>query len=289
MDIETLSQTRRYFDAQMTTPDIWRIASGLACIFSSRCPGKETPNEDAAALIPVDDQAAVLAVADGLGGGAAGEDASRRAIETLQSAIDEANGTETLLRTAIISGFERANQAVQSLGIGAATTLAVAEVADGVVRSYHVGDSDVLVVGGLGKIKRQTVSHSPVGYGVEAGLLDENEAMHHEERHIVSNVIGSSEMHISIGPPIPLAPRDSVLLATDGLCDNLDWTAIVGAIRKGELSQAVTKLATAATERMNHAAEGRPSKPDDLTLVAFRPRCTSIQHAASGPALPDHP
>lgn len=269
---EAVSHVRLYFEEQMATPDVVPIAGGRACAFSLRCPGKETPNEDAAALISVDDRSAVLAVADGLGGGAAGEHASRRAVEALRSAIDDAHGTESLLRTAIISGFERANKAVQELGVGAATTLAVAEVADGVVRSYHVGDSDVLVVGGRGKIKLQTVSHSPVGYGVEAGLLDEAEAMHHEERHIVSNVIGSPEMHIAIGPPISLRPRDSVLLASDGLSDNLDWVAIVDGIRKGELSKSVAKLVAAATDRMNHHEEGRPSKPDDLTVIAFRPR-----------------
>ena len=134
---ETPSQTRRYLDAQMTTPEVLRIAGGLACVFSSRCPGKETPNEDAVAMIPVDDRTAVLVVADGLGGGAAGENASRQAVEAMQSAIDEADGKETLLRTAIISGFERANNAVRDLGLGAATTLAVVEVADG----DHGGDA----------------------------------------------------------------------------------------------------------------------------------------------------
>ncbi|MBN1851547.1 MAG: protein phosphatase 2C domain-containing protein [Pirellulales bacterium] len=270
IDCESADQARLYFDEDMSEPALIPIAGGISCLLTSRCPDKETPNEDAAALIPVDGRSAVLVVADGLGGGAAGEHASRKAIESLKLAIDDARGTETLLRTAIISGFELANQAVQDLGVGAATTLAVVEVVDGVVRSYHVGDSTVLVVGGLGKIKQQTVSHSPVGYGVEAGLLDEAEAMHHEERHIVSNVIGSPEMHIAVGPPIALSPRDSVLLASDGLCDNLDWDSIIHIIRKGRLSQSIMALAKASTDRMNHHTEGQPSKPDDLTLIAFR-------------------
>ena len=91
MDDETIRQTRQYFDAQMTTPELMRIAGGLACVFSSRCPGKETPNEDAAAIIPLGNQSAVLVVADGLGGGAAGDLAARRGIEALQSAIHEAD------------------------------------------------------------------------------------------------------------------------------------------------------------------------------------------------------
>jgi serine/threonine protein phosphatase PrpC len=261
-----------YFDQQMQQPEIIRLASGQACVFSSRCPGKETPNEDAAALVAIDDRSAVLIVADGLGGVAAGELASRRAVEAICESIEEARDSESLLRTAIISGFERANTVVRELGVGAATTLAVVELLDGVARSYHVGDSIVLVVGGRGKIKRQTVSHSPVGYGVESGLLGEEEAMHHAERHVVSNVIGSSDMHIAIGPPLPLAPRDSVLVASDGLSDNLDWEEIVEKIRKGKLPQVVAGLATTALDRMNHQAEGHPSKPDDLTIIVFRLR-----------------
>lgn len=270
MDDQAANNAKFYFDQNMTEPDVLPVAGGCACVLSARCPGKETPNEDAAAVIPVGAHSAVLVVADGLGGSAAGEQASRQAIETLRSAIDDARGTETLLRSAIISGFERANEAVQQLGVGAATTLSVAEVTDGVVRSYHVGDSIVLVVGGRGKIKLQTVSHSPVGYGVEAGLLNESEAMHHDERHVVSNVIGCPEMHIAIGSPIDLAPRDSLLLASDGLCDNLDWKDIVDEIRKGNLARSVAKLAAVSTDRMNHHEEGCPSKPDDLTLIALR-------------------
>ncbi len=259
-----------YFDQRMRQPEMLRLAGGRACLFSSRCPGKETPNEDAAALVDVDDRSAVLIVADGLGGGAAGELASRRAVESLRATIDEARDSASLLRTAIISGFERANAVVRELGMGAATTLAVVELLDGVARSYHVGDSIVLVVGGHGKIKLQTVSHSPVGYGVESGLLGETEAMHHAERHIVSNVIGSPEMHIAIGPPVTLAPRDSVLVASDGLCDNLDWDEIVETLRKGQLSQSVASLAARSLDRMNHPTDGQPSKPDDLTIIAFR-------------------
>ena len=155
--------------------------------------------------------------------------------------------------------------------MGAGTTLAVVELDGRTVRPYHVGDSMILVVGGRGKIKLQTVPHSPVGYGVEAGLLDEREAMHHESRHVVSNVIGSSEMHIAVGPPIKLAPRDTVLLASDGLFDNLYSTRIAESVRKGKLQAAVQRLICASQQRMTGDQDGQPSKPDDLTFIAFRP------------------
>ena len=80
---------------------------------------------------------------------------------------------------------------------------------------------------GRGRVKLQTISHSPVGYAVESGMLDDQEAMHHEERHVVSNIIGTPEMRIEIGPPIDLATYDTLLVATDGLADNLHIEEII--------------------------------------------------------------
>ena len=42
----------------------------------------------------------------------------------------------------------------------------------------------ILTTGQRGRLRMQTVSHSPVGFAIEYGLLDESEAMHHEERHL---------------------------------------------------------------------------------------------------------
>jgi len=135
-----------------------------------------------------------------------------------------------------------------------------------------VGDSMILVVGQRGKIKLQTVSHSPVGYAVESGLLDEAEAMHHEDRHLVSNMLGMTDMRIEVGSAIELAARDTLLLASDGLFDNLHVHEIVERIRKGPLAQVMQDLAAQCRGRMQAATDGQPSKPDDLTFVAFRCR-----------------
>ena len=128
----------------------------------------------------------------------------------------------------------------------------------------------ILVTGQRGKVKQQTVSHSPVGYAVESGLLDENEAVHHEDRHIVSNVVGSSDMRIEIGPHLELAARDTVVLATDGLFDNFYVEEIIGRMRTGHLDDVVQRLANEGRERMVHPCEGCPSKPDDMSFIVFR-------------------
>jgi serine/threonine protein phosphatase PrpC len=96
--------------------------------------------------------------------------------------------------------------------------------------------------------------------------------MNHEERHFVSNMVGSAEMRIEIGPSIELAVRDTVLMGSDGLWDNVMFDDIVEHIRKGPLKKSAQRLVDKAGKRMTHPVGDVPSKPDDLTMVAFRLR-----------------
>jgi PPM family protein phosphatase len=260
--------SKLFLQQDMPRAELFELAGGVAAIFSTRCPGKTTANEDAAALIELDERSGVLVLADGLGGVRNGDEASSQAVAALIASVRHGAKNEDLLRTAILNGFERANREVQTLR--AATTLAVVEIHDGHVRPYHVGDSVILVTGQRGRVKLQTVAHSPVGYAVEAGLLDEIEAMHHDERHLVSNVIGTPDMRIEIGSMLRLAARDTVVLASDGLVDNLDRQEIIDRVAVGPLDTAVDRLAAESLARMADPGSGAPSKPDDLTIVAFR-------------------
>lgn len=268
--VESTLPARLFCAVDMREVETASVGGGLAAVSSTRSPAKTTCNEDTAAIIPFNERCAVLAVADGLGGVRSGELAASIAVETLSETLAAAGGQTELLRTAILDGIEAANQAVQQRGIGTATTLAVVEIRDRVVRPYHVGDSMILVVGQRGKVKLQTVCHSPIGFAVEAGFLDEREAMHHEDRHLVSNFVGSPEMRIEIGAPLTLAAWDTLLLASDGLFDNLHIPEIVERVRKGALDAGVRKIVSDATSRMKRQSSGHPSKPDDLTVIAFR-------------------
>lgn len=246
------------------------IGRGMAAVFSAGRPDGEGVNEDSAALIPLDEGSAVLAVADGLGSTPLADHAASLAVRSLVEALQRVERERSVLRTAILNGIERASQAVARLGTGAATTLTVAEIQENAVRSYHVGDSLLLVVGQRGRIKFQSVAHSPVGFAFESGLLDEREALHHEDRHLVSNVLGARDMRIEMGPVLHLAARDTLLLASDGLSDNLSEHEIVERARKAPLDEAARRLVADARRRMTAPTPGEPSKPDDLTLIVFR-------------------
>jgi serine/threonine protein phosphatase PrpC len=262
-------------EAQMSEVAAFEFAGGTAAVFSDRSPSKVTPNEDSAAVWPTTG-GGILAIADGLGGHAGGERASRLAIETVQKYVQEAlalpdDGQPDSLRGAILNGIEAANRSVRELGCGAATTLALVEIHGRSVRSYHVGDSVILLTGQRGKLKLQTIPHSPIGYAVEAGLMKEEEAIHHEERHVISNVIGAEQMRIEMSAPVEMALRDTLVLASDGLLDNLLPGEIVEIVRSGPLDVAVSDLVTEAHRRMTSQNGTAPSKPDDLTVIAYRP------------------
>lgn len=248
-------------------------AVGTVAAHSSKAPGYEHPNQDAAAVVPIDDERAVLIVADGVGGHASGEAASSLAIHTLSEAVlaaAESIHDEPSLRGAILDGIDRANQAVLALGVGAATTLLVVEIQGPLIRPFHIGDSQAILVGQRGKVRLETMSHSPVGYAVESGILDRADAIDHEQRHLVSNLVGSTDMRIEIGSAVEMRARDTLLLATDGLFDNLYLHEVIDGIRTGKLPARAADLAARCRDRMTASQPVAPSKPDDLTFLMYR-------------------
>jgi serine/threonine protein phosphatase PrpC len=247
------------------------LEQGQVCVRSLRSPDKDSSNEDAAAVIPVGNDALVLAVADGVGGNPGGHEASKLAMRTLNKLVAAVEDTAQL-RSAVLDAVDSSNRQVIDLNRGAATTLAVAAVVGRRLRCYHVGDSELLTVGQRGRVKLRVVPHSPTGFAVEAGLMDEQEAVRHDQRHVLFNAIGSPDMRIDIGGPLTLAVHDTLLLATDGLMDNLFVNEIVDIIRAGPLVAAADRLVAVARERMDNAEGDRPSKPDDLTVVLYRPK-----------------
>ena len=246
------------------------FADGLLCFYTAVQPGKASANEDAIAVIGCQKDSGVLVVADGLGGMPGGDMASALAINELCTAVSRGCTTGLALRESILDGIEQANTRIMTSSPGSATTIIAIEVNGQQIRSYHVGDSMALITGQRGKVKYQTIPHSPVGYAVEAGLLEEEDAMQHDERHLISNMVGSQEMRVEIGPPITLAKRDTLILASDGLFDNLTIDEIVDIIRCGPLEQAARQLVSICKGRMEIQLNDELHKPDDLSFVLYR-------------------
>jgi len=246
------------------------IAGGTLVAYTGRAPDKDSENEDTVAAIPYGTDSAVLVIADSAGGLPGARRASETAVRVLGSSLQRADGDSLLLRTAVLDGIEAANQAVLDIGNGSATTLTIVTVEGRTVRMYQIGDSEAMIVGQRGVIKAQTLVHSPTGFAVEAGFLDQHAALYHEDRHLVSNFIGTSDMHIDIGATVDLKLRDTVLVASDGLTDNIHVAEIIEFMRKGPLDVAIDAIIHRALRRMTVESKTLPSKPDDLSLILFR-------------------
>jgi len=246
------------------------VGGGSLIVYTNRSPDKETENEDTVAIIPWGPQAVILLIADGAGGLPAGKRASLTVASSLAQSLQVALEKTMLLRTAILNGIEAANDAVRELANGSATTLTVVTIEGKLARTYQIGDSEAMVVGQRGLIRLHTTPHSPTGFAVEAGFLDARAALYHADRHLVSNFIGTSDMTIDVGAAIKLQSRDTVLIASDGLTDNVHIGEIVELIRKGPIDEVADALIDKAVQRMAAARRGEPSKPDDLSLLVYR-------------------
>ena len=181
-------------------------------------------NEDALLL---DFDHGLFAVADGMGGHAAGEVASGLAVEALSELLarprDPAEDASELLSQAIeeasrsIAARSEDNPEFRHMG-----TTVVAALVDGLRLSIaHVGDSRAYLWRG-GQIRQLTSDHSWVNELVRLGMLSREQAARDPRRNVVTRALGSGAV---VGPDIwqgDLDPGDILLLCTDGLTSMLD-------------------------------------------------------------------
>jgi serine/threonine protein phosphatase PrpC len=236
-------------------------------------PGGEGRCEDAALVVELGPRSCLLAVADGMGSGPRADDASGQVLACL-AARAEALAEEGVGRVQVLDAIEEASQAIRGWGIGAATTLVVAGIDDTGYRTYHVGDSEAVVTGQRGRLKWQTISHSPTGYAQASGLLGPADAIVHEERHLVDSMVGLDGMRVDLGERRTLAARDTLVVATDGVFDNLSVSEVVDTIRTGPLAAAAQALMDRVQERMTAGSGATPGKPDDTAFILYRPSRT---------------
>ena len=194
---------------------------------------KRGHNEDSYAVAPA---AGLLVVADGMGGHAAGEVASKITVETICEFFggqhDSADDTWPNLKATahgarnqgerLVAAISRANERVLEAvraeprlkGMG--TTVVTALFDDGVVSLAHVGDSRAYLFRN-GRIRRLTDDHSWVHEQIAAGLITEEEARHHPLKNVVTRALGGGVAVIPDLIHVPLVAGDRYLLCSDGL------------------------------------------------------------------------
>lgn len=232
---------------------------------------KDGPNEDALLVKQLNDNSAVIAIADGLGGHISGEKAAKLQITLLNDALNSVGtsnaGVGTEVRNAILNAIEKCNDRLLSEKLNSATTIIVVEIHKNRLRTYHVGDSTAMLTGQRGLMKAKTLPHSYVSLGIESGLLDPTEEINHKDRHYITNYVGKRDMRVEVGTEFQCDKFDTLLVCSDGLTDNLSTLSIVELIQSGPIDDCLRNLHSACSDAM-HRDKGRF---DDLTIVLLRP------------------
>ena len=189
----------------------------------------------------------VLCVADGVGGGPAGEVASRTAVDAVFEVLESSDGVR--LADSLQSAFAIADERVAIIAERkAATTLVVAVVdPDASVTVASVGDSRAYLVA-KGRAHQITQDHSLVAARVAAGVITAAQARVSPDRNVVLRAIGSAgSLPADVFQLGPLRKGERLVLCTDGVHGLLDDHKIAR-LTKGPLEACAAALVAAAVE-----------------------------------------
>ena len=190
-----------------------------------------TNNED---QLLVGDQ--LFAVADGMGGHAAGEVASLTAVEALKAAFEghaSADGLADAVREANRAVRRRAAEQMELRGMGTTVTAVALVDEDGEQQLVvaNVGDSRAYLLRG-GELDQITDDHSLPEEMVRRGELAPEDAVMHPQRHILTRVLGmDEEIEVDCFRIVPYK-GDRVLLASDGLTNEQTDDQIASILRR---------------------------------------------------------
>jgi len=223
-----------------------------------------------------DETGYVMVVADGMGGAAAGELASRLAVTTLVNVVldvpdwimklDDASANELMARAVDyyrqvdreLIDRAAADPALRGMG----TTMTVAYSAGADLFVAHVGDSRAYLYRD-GRIQQLTRDHTHVQSLVDAGTLEREQAATHRLRHVLTNVLGGRSGLTDVDlHRLHLVDRDRLLLCTDGLTEvvgDAEIAEVLGRMKSPEL--ACRALVDLALDR---------GGPDNVTALAAR-------------------
>jgi PPM family protein phosphatase len=288
-------------DASAPRPDSAAVQVELAALSD---PGKVRPNNEdhflvvrihralqtlltnlPAGLVPAhaEEVGYAMVVADGMGGMAAGEVASRLAIRTLVNLAlatpdwvlksGEAESERVMQRMAeryrrVDAILREEAQTDPSLaGMGTTMTLACNLGADLILT--HVGDSRAYLVRG-GELHLLTHDHTLVQELVDRGVVHPEHAATHLFRHVLTRALGArkGETEAEVRR-ISLAHEDQLLLCTDGLTDMVDVRTIGDILRSAaSANEACQKLVASALDN---------GGKDNVTVVLARYRFENTQ------------
>lgn len=210
-------------------------------------------NEDACLAHP-----RVLAVADGMGGHAAGEVASSTVITTLLKNLD-GELSKDWITTTILLGSKKIAEAIHSdsekEGMGTTLSLILSTGDTGIIG--HVGDTRVYRFEN-DTLDQLTEDHTYVQELVDRGEITADEALIHPRRNLLMRAIdGARTIDIDV-LEVPLALGQRYLICSDGLAGVISDIAIAEALQIEDMTLAVETLVQKALDN---------GAPDNVTVV----------------------
>ena len=205
-------------------------------------------------------------VADGMGGYEGGQEASRLAVETVRHYYETKFRDDTL--ATLTEALVKAHETIQQYGEqhpqfhGMGTTCTAVALIDHELTFAHIGDSRLYLIRAE-SVARLTRDHSYVGRLVESGIVREEDAESHPQRHILTAALGSGRELTPDAPeaPIALEKDDVLMLCTDGLWSLIQEQELAHVVRANSPAQACRQLVQIALER---------GGPDNITLLILR-------------------
>jgi len=178
-------------------------------------------NEDAMAIYEINGGFLFL-VADGMGGHAAGNEASKIALDVIANYFSHLNHLENIpyhisvaVETANLAIYQYAQQFPEKKGMG--TTLVVAFIYNNQITIGHVGDSRAYRFNPQDGLQLLTKDHSFVQELINNGIISEEEAHYHPRKNEITKALGISEKVNPDLQQIDIKPNDLFLFMTDGI------------------------------------------------------------------------
>ena len=223
--------------------------------------GRKRPHNEDSFL--VDAELGLYVVCDGMGGGNAGEVASRMAIDTILAHFKRPAGVEapdpddpnlSAATNQLAKAVQAANAAVHKASwdnpkcAGMGTTVVAARLSDNYLSVAHVGDSRLYLYRN-GGMQLLTSDHSWVAEQVAQGYMTEEEAEQSPKRNIVTRALGvESTVEIDLAE-IPVFDGDQLLLCSDGLTRGVRPPDILGVLAQdGDLAAKADRLVDLANQ-----------------------------------------
>ncbi len=201
----------------------------------------------------IDPDGRFFIVADGMGGHAGGEEASRIAIETAHTYISQYWESEPDTKNLLVNALVASNDAIiadqeqniQRSDMG--TTVVLILFREDLVWSAHVGDSRLYRLRG-DKLDAITEDDTWVARAMKLGQLNAEEAKTHPLRHVLSHCLGRRDLRQINIQTQDIAAGDRILLCSDGLTEEVPHDEIATHLQAETIEQAAQALVDAAKE-----------------------------------------